>query len=138
MAENPDLPGDPLLKLLHDADEAYIGDIARPWKRLLYVTIPREYGYREMPVREFEQKIQDVIGLALGINLEHSAEVKKSDIRMMATEIRDLMPSGFSSEMWDLDISNPVKDIIIPRLPKSAEEIFLAMYKMLNLKRMKI
>jgi len=134
MAENTDLPGDPLQKLLHDADEAYIGDIARPWKALLDVYIPRNkttLNYH-IPVSKFEQGIQDVIGLALGVNLEHSAEVKTADIRMMATEIRDLMPPGFSSEEWGLDISNPVKKVIVPWSPFESEAMFLHTYKELR------
>ena len=138
MAMNDDLPGDPLVKLLHDADEAYIGDMARPWKNLLWVWDGRWAIEIAKPVREFEAGIQKVIGLALKINLEHSAGVKDSDIRMMATEVRDLMPPGFSAEEWGIDISNPVEAKIIPWSPEPAEEIFLAVYKMLKLERIKI
>ena len=140
MVMNDDMPGDPLAKLLHDAGETYIGDIARPWKALLDVCISENgtTNSYHFSVREFEHKIQRVIGLALGINLEHSAEVKESDIRTMATEVRDLMPPGFSAEEWGIDISNPAKEKIIPWLPNAAEEIFLAVYKMLKLERIKI
>ena len=145
MAENDDLPGDPMAKLLHDADEAYIGDIAKPWKRLLCVSTPNKNPNSRFPslgdlssVGKFEDKIQSVIGLALDVDLTHSAEVKEADIRMMATEIRDLMPKMPSSFEWGVDVSNPVEDIIIPWLPKPAEEIFLAVYEMLNLERMKV
>lgn len=144
MAENEDLPGDPLVKLLHDAGETYIGDIARPWKKLLRVRVGFTYNrVREKyeiyePVRDFEQKIQKVIGLALGVDLTHSAEIKKSDLRMMATEIRDLMPDMPPGFEWGVDLSNPVvEEIIIPWLSEPAEELFLAVYKMLKLKRSK-
>jgi len=139
MAENEDLPGDPLAKLLHDAAETYIGDIAKPWKRLLWVNLALEGNdcstFRT--VKSFEQGVQDVIGLALEVDLTYSAEVKETDIRMMATEIRDLMPKMPFSFEWGADVSNPVKEVIIPWSPKNAEEIFLAVYKMLNLKRLK-
>jgi len=132
MAMNSDLPGDPMAKLMHDADEAYIGDIARPWKALLYVENP-EYPEKTcqplMPVRKFERGIQFVIGQALGIDLTHPAEVKVADLRMMATEIKDLMPAGFSAEEWEIDISNPVKETINPWPPFTAEMCFLELYE---------
>ena len=136
MATNPDLPGDPMAKLLHDADETYIGDIARPWKTLLAVfdsfyTSTMNSGY-PMTVSKFEKGIQDVIGLALGVDLTYSAEVKEADIRMMAAEIRDMMPAGFNSEEWGLDISDSVKNEIVCWSPLDAEAVFLFTYRKLR------
>lgn len=122
MAKNPDLPGDPLLKLLHDAGETYTGDIAKPWKQLLTVS------QLHIPVSEFEQGIQDVIGLALGVDLSHSAEVKIADIRMMATEIRDLMPKMPQPQIWNIDVDSPIQKIIFPWKPDYAEQAFLKCY----------
>ncbi len=128
MARNPDLPGDPMEKLLHDAGEAYIGDIARPWKNLLLVWNYNRAISKPISVRKFEEKIQYVIGLTLGIDLTHSTEVKVADLRMMATEVRDLMPPGFTAEEWSIDISNPVKEVINPWPPFTAEIRFLELY----------
>jgi hypothetical protein len=138
MAENPELPGDPMAKLLHDAGEAYIGDLAKPWKRLLRVQIGDGVGSRNISVGDFEDKIQKVIGLVLGVDLTHSAEVKKSDIRMMATEIRDIMPEMPIGFVWGIEVSNPVEEIIIPWSPEYSEKIFLVVYKLLVLKRSSI
>jgi len=69
-----------------------------------------------------------VIGQALGVDLTHSAEVKEADNRMMATEVRDLMPAGFNSAMWGLDIGNPVGEIIHPWGPSYSEAAFLGEY----------
>ncbi|KKN56258.1 hypothetical protein LCGC14_0574030 [marine sediment metagenome] len=135
MAMNEDLPGDPMVKLLHDAAETYIGDIAKPWKNLLFVGNFGAPHLPAVPVKVFEAKIQDVIGLALGVALSHSAEVKESDIRMMATEVRDLMPVMPPGFVWGVDVSNPVEETIIPWLPDASEQIFLAVYQMLKLKR---
>jgi len=126
MAENSDLPGDPLVKLLHDADEAYIGDIAKPWKKLLWVKDPTT-GYRQT-VAGFEREIQAVIGEALGVDFTYSAEVKRADIRMMATEIRDLMPKMPDFSIWSIGDSNPVKELIVPWTPDQAERLFLECY----------
>lgn len=135
MAENPDLPGDSLAKLLHDAAETYIGDIARPWKRLLWVNKVDNLSsiwFIPKPVRKFEQKIQKVIGLALSVDLKHSAEVKKADLRMMATEVRDLMPIMPEFSIWDIKENNPVEEIIIPWSPSHAEVAFLTCYNKLT------
>jgi hypothetical protein len=128
MAENSDLPGDPLQMLLHDAAEAYIGDMARPWKNLLIVNVSENIHQFPISVKSFEDKIQKVIGLALGVDLNHSAEVREADLRMMATEIRDLMPEMPSSFEWGVDISNPVKEVIDCWKPELAEKVFLNMY----------
>ncbi len=140
MAMNEDLPGEPLQKLLHDAAEAYLGDMAKPWKGLLRVEIQGtlQTNSHYISVGDFEGGIQEVISLALGIDLSHSAEVKESDIRMMATEVRDLMPVMPPGFRWGCDVSNPVEETIIPWLPEPAEKIFLAMYQMLKLKRTKV
>lgn len=134
MAENPELPGDPLSKLLHDADETYIGDIARPWKKLLSVNRPKTKLINEHyeSVQDFEHIIQAVIKSALGVNIEHSAEIKIADIRMMATEIRDLMPIMPDLSIWSLDVSNPVKQVIVPWEPNRAEQAFLNCYHKLR------
>lgn len=129
MAENPDLPGDPMKKLLHDAGETYIGDIAKPWKNLLYVRIPQEKSFPFFDsVRKFEHKIQDVIGLALGVDLTYFAEIKEADIRMMATEIRDLLPEMPDFSIWSICDNNPMKELIIPWTPLHAECLFLKCY----------
>jgi len=126
---NADLPGDPLQRLLHDSAEAYIGDIARPWKQLLYINRPDLAPYTThtiLSVKIFEQKIQDIIGEALGIKLIHSAEVKEADNRIMATEIRDLMPESDDYGLGDVE---PLEDIIIPLRAGVAEEAFLSDYR---------
>jgi len=124
MAKNSDLPGDPMAKLMHDAAETYIGDMASPWKRLLFVCTP----HYNIIIKKFEEGIQKVIGQALGVDLSESAEVKISDIRMAATEIRDLMSPGLSSEDWYLDLNNPVEETINPWPPFTAEMCFLELY----------
>lgn len=127
MARNRDLPGDPLQKLLHDAAEAYIGDIVSPWKKLLIVNFSI---FRNPPisVKDFESIIQEVIGRALGVDLYPSAEVKKSDKIMMATEIRDLMSKMPSNDNWGVDLSNVVKETISPWGCRFAERRFLDTY----------
>lgn len=67
--------------LLHDASEAYIGDVTRPLKHLL-----PDY-------RAIEQKIEAAIRSACGLPDKQSDEVTFADRVMLATERRDLMPA---------------------------------------------
>ena len=120
------LPGDPLVRLLHDSAEAYIGDIARPWKQLLFVKNPNIGAFHPYwPVGEVEQGILDVIGVTLGVDIKLSAEVKESDNRMLATETRDLMPS---SNIFCLEGIEPMDSTIVPMSPELAEASFLRIY----------
>ena len=132
MALSDKCPGDPMSKLLHDAAEAYIGDMASPWKRLLQVEPTFEKtlatGVFGGSVREFENRILEIISEALGVSINITAEVKTSDMIMLATEVRDLMPS---SEAWG-ELPEPL-EIKIPCW-KSAyvEEHFLNIYSQLK------
>lgn len=136
MAENEELPGDPLAKLLHDAAEAYIGDITSPWKQLLFLfefdASEKSERFPALPtghiaVKKWEQKIQNVVGLALGVNLEHSAEVKESDYRIALAEVRDLMSPSGEWKKWAGSLE-PVKQEIVPWSPETAERKFLWLY----------
>jgi len=121
---NADLPGDPLVRLLHDSAEAYIGDMASPWKRLLWVN---DFGDL-ISVKGFEQNVQAVIGMSLGVDLTHSVEVKESDIRMFWTEVRDLMPKMPEDFDWGPPRMEPLEAKIIPWNPITAEGMFLSTY----------
>ena len=122
---NADLPGDPLVRLLHDSAEAYIGDMASPWKKLLCVDICSSY-YET--VRVFEQRLKAVIGIALRVNLSPSREIKLGDTRMFWTEVRDLMPEMPEDFEWGPPRMEPLEAKIIPWNPITAEDMFLSTY----------
>lgn len=71
-----------LAGLLHDATEAYLGDVSSPLKKLLP-------AYQAIE-RIFEAQILESFGLAPTL----PPEVKQADAVMLATERRDLMPAG--------------------------------------------
>ena len=127
MAESDKCPGDPLSKLLHDSAEAYIGDIASPLKRLLRVD--NHLPYYET-VKCYEFGILKTISQALGYPIDISAEVKKSDKIMLATEVRDLMPQSDVWKTWDLP--EPLETRIYCETPATVEWYFLDLYKQLT------
>lgn len=69
-----------LAALLHDAPEAYIGDLSRPLKQIC------------PEFRLFEAKLWAVIAAKYGVDKELPADVKAADDVLLVTEARDLMP----------------------------------------------
>lgn len=66
--------------LMHDAHEAYVGDVAAPLKRL----IP-DY-------RRIEQRVEAVVRERFGLPPVFPHCVKQADLQMLATERAQLMP----------------------------------------------
>jgi hypothetical protein len=67
--------------LLHDASEAYIADIARPFKHLPEMA----------PYRAIERSMEIVIAKRFGLPETMSPEIKEADEILLTTEARDLM-----------------------------------------------
>lgn len=103
---------DALWGLLHDAAEAYMGDMTRPLKDLMP-------GFKEIEKR-VEAEIFELMGLKGGI----PPSVKYADLVMLATERRDLMPE--QQERWALlDGIQPLTETIDPWPPRHAEHEFV-------------
>lgn len=68
--------------LLHDAAEAYLGDVSKPLKSLL-----PDY-------KKLEAISERVIAARYGLTFPWPAFVKQIDDRLLVTEQRDLMPRG--------------------------------------------
>jgi len=107
-----------LTALLHDAPEAYIGDLVRCVK----VGLP---DYQTM-----EDKIWEVICLKFRLNIAIAAfphlpgSVKEADYRMLVTERRILISD--KSAVWDLEEQYQPYDMSIKGLtPAKAKELFL-------------
>jgi uncharacterized protein len=102
----PCTPRERLLALLHDAAEAYLGDFSRPLKSILRAKVRKLSSnvgsdYDDfIDIRELEDKVQETIHRALGIQPPTSQEariVKHCDNVMLVTEARDL---GLLTTEW--------------------------------------
>lgn len=101
-----------LAGLLHDAAEAYVGDVVQPLKVLL-----PEY-------QAIENRFTQEIGLRFNVNLDHHAEVKHADLIALATEKRDLLPRERCD--WDLLKGiRPLDRLTLPMTPEQSEEAFM-------------
>ena len=116
---------DMLWGLLHDASEAYLNDISRPVKHGAALD-----GYRLA-----EDQLQRLICERFGLSQEMPPSVKHADLRMFATEARDLMPglpAGCCDERRDRELCYPWT--IVPWGPTTAKNEFLERYR--DLRRM--
>ena len=88
-------PGFEYAALMHDASEAYLGDISTPLKKLL-----PDY-------RVIEDKVEKAIFEAMYVPYPLPKEVKRADLTALAIEKRDLMP--YSNIPWTI-----LEGIVIP------------------------
>lgn len=106
-------PEHALAGLLHDAAEAYVGDVVRPLKRKLarYATI--------------EAEVWCAIAARYGIGIALPREVVEADERMLATEIRDLMPRCAHADELLADLPAPMPGLLEAVGPHESELLFL-------------
>lgn len=109
-------PKNKVAGLLHDAAEAYIGDINHPLKSYLD------------GIKKLERQIAEAIFLQFGIKYWDRLDVFRADKIMLATENRDLMPT---SDGWYLP-EPPMEAKIEPLMPVEAEALFWEEYAVLG------
>lgn len=98
--------------LLHDAQEAYVGDMSTPLKSMLP-------GYKEI-----EDKIESVIRSMFGLPSKQSPEVKQADLKMLATE-RRFFGLDDGTKWPILDGIVPLDVVIDAMTPEQAKKEFL-------------
>jgi len=111
--------------LMHDAAEAFLGDVSSPLKHLL-----PEY-------KKIEENVEKAIFDRFGVSWDQvkSKEVKKADLILLATEKRDLMPiTGYQWEI--LKGIGPLDFMRIhPLPPEKAFNLFMEEYNKLDIRR---
>jgi len=96
--------------LLHDATEAYVGDLPRPLKQ-------------QLPLyRRSEDRLMEVVARRFGLAWPMPEAVRHADNRLLATEARDLMAPP--PEPWNLGVE-PLDGRIVPWPAAEAERRFL-------------
>jgi len=108
--------------LLHDATEAYISDVASPIK-------PHLINYAEI-----EHNLWQAIAERFGLDPDMPPCIKHADLRMLATEKRDLMPHDDS--LWPgLEGIEPLAYGLHPFAPHLATHLFIDRYVSLTHRR---
>lgn len=106
-----------LAGLLHDAAEAYVGDLPRPVKQ-------------QLPTfADAEDSLLKAIFTHFGLPWPVPVEVWHADDKLLATELRDLMCPA--PEPWTLD-ATPLPGPVIPLSPADAEAVFLRTFHELS------
>lgn len=106
--------------LLHDASEAYCGDLTSPMK----------YALEQMGDQGFatiEELAHRAISRKFGTSWPHDPLVKEADLRALATEARDLM-SPNDPGAWER-LPAPIAERLWPMGPADAEAAWLARFR---------
>ncbi len=110
--------------LLHDATEAYLGDVVSPLKTVLD-------SYQEL-----ETKLHNLISEKYNINQEQAVKilVKELDTRILLDEARELVPMQYPVFCELYDKIKPLNIVIDGDLnPHKVKEKFLRLCKELNI-----
>jgi uncharacterized protein len=108
--------------LLHDAAEAYLGDIIRPLKK--------DHGLTRY--REAESRVHAVICRRFGALIQTPADVAREDLRALATERRDVMAD--TTEVWScLDGIQPHSDRILRLNPVEVRRLLYDEFEKLKI-----
>lgn len=108
--------------LLHDAAEAFIGDVTRPLKQLL-----PEY-------KRIEAIVEDAIVERFGLDRDRLKAVKEADLRVLAAEQQQVMAPGTAD--WAVEAGiEPAAIMVTMMTPDTAKKSFLAHYDRLQAAR---
>lgn len=101
-----------LTGLLHDASEAYLGDMIRPLKL-------------EMPeYRAAEERLERLIAKRFGLEFPWHPDIKNADLVLLRTERRDLLAH---QRPW-AEGPQPLAERIVPMDPAAVEAAFFQRY----------
>lgn len=106
--------------LMHDAHEAYVGDMPSPLKQL----IP---GFKEI-----EKRVWAAVRARFDLALKMSPEIKEADLRMLLTEQEALMTPPFNHWAARSHASPYSGFKIVPWSPEDAKRRFLDLFRILQ------
>ena len=102
--------------LLHEVGEAPCGDMTAPLKSIC------------PDFKRVEKRAEAALLARFGVTASDPALIKLYDLRMLATERRDLM--RWNGEPWSiLDGIEPLEDVIVPWAPDAAAQRFLERHR---------
>lgn len=110
--------------LLHDAAEAFLGDITRPLKQML-----PEY-------KRIESDVEHAILKRFGVAAPLPPQVKRADLRVLAAEQSQIMPEGTDGWVRGQKV-DPAAITVRHLTPKEAKRIFLERFHELHPKYLK-
>lgn len=104
-----------LAGLLHDAGEAYVGDLVGPLARRL------------PEFRAIERRILDAVATRFGVPRWHfdTPEVRHADAVALLTERNSLLPPSPHPWAEDLADARPLRRTVVPLAPEAARAAFL-------------
>ena len=104
--------------LMHDAAEAFLGDITRPLKQML-----PDY-------KRIEGDVERAIFSRFGIQTPIPREVKQADLRVLAAEQRQIMPRGTDDWLRGQDVV-PAAIVVRNLPPVEAKRAWLERFEVL-------
>lgn len=114
-----------LLGLMHDAPEAYIGDMVHPLKVAMSRFKSVEFRLWEVIAKKFDLPITDP---------SSNPALKQADIKACMTERRDLLNSSGHKWVAEYEAVEPDEEYIFPLSAQMAESAFLSRFNVLSIK----
>lgn len=130
-------PENALWGLLHDAAEAYLGDMVSPLKRSAWFDIQRAGGVECDSFGEAEARLLRLIGERFGLAWPPPAEIKEVDRRMCATEYELLFAAGKPAWPTFDGVERYAQGILCDR-PEIAEYWYLRRFNSLTSKKVAV
>lgn len=113
------VPEQGLSALLHDAAEAFLGDVTRPLKQML-----PDY-------RRIEHEVQSAIQHRFGLPAMLEPSIKRADLRVLAAEQAQIMPAGAND--WAAEAGIAPAPVVVRHLsPAAAKSAFLERFARLQ------
>lgn len=106
-----------LCGLLHDASEAFVGDVSSPLKKLM-----PQY-------QEIEERVQHAIARFYNLPYPFPKAIHEADKRMYWQERQGVADNGVKDTLWHQDLRATRKVAAKGMTPLMAKRMFLAQYK---------